>query len=102
MNSLLDDNQDAVIIDPYMGSGSTAIAARLLKHNFIGIDISQEYINMANKRLNNLDIYSDLLNEEKQKHSVRKTFKERKESGGFTGKFRKGLSIINTPISLFD
>lgn len=102
--SLLDDKQDAVIIDPYMGSGSTAIAAKLLKHNFIGIDISKEYINMTNKRLNNLDIYLDLLNEEKQKHFVRKTFKERKELGGFTGKFRKNflLTNINTPISLFD
>lgn len=102
--SLLDDKQDAVIIDPYMGSGSTAIAAKLLKHNFIGIDISKEYINMTNKRLNNLDIYFDLLNEEKQKHFVRKTFKERKELGGFTGKFRKDflLTNINTPISLFD
>lgn len=99
--SLLDDKQNAVIIDPYMGSGSTAIAAKLLKHNFIGIDISKEYINMANKRLDNLDLYSNLLNEEKQRHFVRKTFKERKESGGFTGKFKKDFSL-KSKISLFD
>jgi len=84
-----------------MGSGSTALAAKLLKHNFIGIDISKEYINMANKRLNNLDIHSNLLNEEKQKHFVRKTFKERKKSGSFTGKFKKDFPF-KSRISLFD
>lgn len=93
--SLLDDKERAIVVDPYMGSGSTAIAAKLLNHNFIGIDISQEYINLAKERLNNLGKYKNILNEEKQKHFVRKTFKERKESGSFTGKFKRGTQKIN-------
>ncbi|MFA6524608.1 MAG: site-specific DNA-methyltransferase [Candidatus Paceibacterota bacterium] len=109
--SLLDDKKDAVIIDPYMGSGSTAIAAKLLNHNFIGIDISQEYINLAQERLDNLQRYAELLEEEKKKHIVRKTFKERKEKGEFTGKFKKNsicsinnkkLTTSNILASLFD
>ena len=34
-----------------MGSGSTAIAAKLLDRNFIGYEISEEYIELANIRL---------------------------------------------------
>ncbi|OHB17559.1 MAG: DNA modification methylase [Parcubacteria group bacterium RIFCSPHIGHO2_01_FULL_45_26] len=87
--SLLDDATGGVILDPYMGSGSTAIAAKLLEHNFIGIDISKHYINLANDRLSKLSEYAHFLGEEKQRHFVKTTFKERKELGIFTGKFRK-------------
>lgn len=37
--------------DPYMGTGTTAVAAIEEKRNWIGSEISQEYINIANKRL---------------------------------------------------
>lgn len=40
-----------IVLDPFMGSGSTAIAANLLKRNWIGIDISSEYCNMAEHRI---------------------------------------------------
>lgn len=40
-----------IILDPFMGSGTTAIAARALNRDFIGIDISPEYCEMAEKRL---------------------------------------------------
>ncbi|CCD29270.1 DNA modification methylase-like [Candidatus Glomeribacter gigasporarum BEG34] len=40
-----------VILDPFMGSGTTAMAARKLNRNFIGIDISEEYCIMSEKRL---------------------------------------------------
>lgn len=102
--SLLDEKKGALVIDPYMGSGSTAIAAKLLNHNFLGIDISQTYIDMAKKRLNDLHSHANLIEEEKQKHFVKKTFKERKESGAFTGKFSKSnidIPISKTLLSLF-
>jgi len=41
----------ALICDPFMGSGTTAIAARLLGRRFIGCDISAEYVNLAKARL---------------------------------------------------
>ncbi len=42
-----------VILDPFMGSGTTAIAALNFKRSFIGIDISPEYCVMARKRIKN-------------------------------------------------
>lgn len=44
-------NEGDLIYDPFMGSGTTAKAAHLLKRNWIGSEISQEYADLANKRL---------------------------------------------------
>ena len=40
-----------VILDPFMGSGTTAIAAKLENRSFIGFEISTEYCEIANKRI---------------------------------------------------
>jgi len=40
-----------VVLDPFMGSGTTAVAAVKLDRKFIGFDISEEYCKLANKRL---------------------------------------------------
>jgi len=39
------------ILDPFMGSGTTAIAARSLGRNYYGIDIMQKFVDLANRRL---------------------------------------------------
>lgn len=39
------------VLDPFMGSGTTALAAQLLLRDFIGIELSQKYIEMAEKRI---------------------------------------------------
>jgi site-specific DNA-methyltransferase (adenine-specific) len=39
------------ILDPFMGSGTTAIAAKKLGRDFVGIEISPEYVNLAKQRL---------------------------------------------------
>ena len=43
--------QDGVVLDPFMGCGSTAVAAKQLGRNYIGFDISKEYCDLTNKRL---------------------------------------------------
>lgn len=43
-----------LILDPFMGSGTTAIAAKQLGKNYIGIDISQSYCEKAEERIKNL------------------------------------------------
>lgn len=42
-----------IILDPFMGSGTTAVAAIQLKRNFIGFEISEDYYNIANERIRN-------------------------------------------------
>ena len=41
----------SMAIDPFMGSGTTAKVARALCRKYIGFEISQEYVDLANKRL---------------------------------------------------
>ena len=43
-----------VVLDPFLGSGTTALAAKQLEREYIGIDISKEYCEMATKRLCNV------------------------------------------------
>ena len=43
-----------IVIDPFMGSGTTAIAAIKNNRNFVGYEINEEYINLANNRIENL------------------------------------------------
>lgn len=40
-----------VVLDPFMGSGTSAIAARNLGRSYVGIEMSQEYIDAANVRI---------------------------------------------------
>lgn len=40
-----------LICDPFIGSGTTAVAARNLGRHYIGCDISEEYVAIANQRL---------------------------------------------------
>jgi site-specific DNA-methyltransferase (adenine-specific) len=43
--------KNGVVLDPFVGSGSTGIAALQENQNFIGIDMSQHYIDIAHKRI---------------------------------------------------
>lgn len=48
---LASTNEGDIVLDPFMGSGTTAMATKELKRNFLGFEITQEYIEIANKRL---------------------------------------------------
>jgi len=43
-----------IIIDPFSGAGTTAVVAKKLGRKYLGIEIKQEYIGMANKRINKI------------------------------------------------
>jgi len=46
-------NPGDIVLDPFNGSGTTTKIARQLARDYIGIDISQEYCDIATKRLSN-------------------------------------------------
>lgn len=43
-----------LVFDPFMGTGTTAVACRRLNRNFIGSEVSRDYCFIAEKRLNDL------------------------------------------------
>ena len=43
--------EDDLVLDCFMGSGTTAVACQQLNRDFIGFELEEEYINIANKRL---------------------------------------------------
>jgi len=47
-------NENALIYDPFMGSGTTAKVSKSLNRNYIGSEISSEYCDIAKQRLNTL------------------------------------------------
>ncbi len=44
-------NTDDCVLDPFVGSGTTAAAARKLQRNYVGIEISKDYAEKAKQRL---------------------------------------------------
>jgi DNA modification methylase len=90
----LDKQKNGTVIDPYMGSGTTAIASKLLGHNYIGIDISTHYKDMFAKRLTNINKDKLKFYDEINRHNVKKTFQQRKEEKLFTGKFQNKPEVV--------
>lgn len=53
---------DGIVLDPFSGSGTTAIVASKLGRKFIGIEISKDYVPMSEKRINEeLGMFSPLI-----------------------------------------
>ena len=47
-------NEGDLILDPFMGSGTTAVGSNQFSRNFIGFELNPEYVKIAEKRLNSL------------------------------------------------
>ena len=48
-------NEGELVLDPFMGSGTTAVAAKALGRAFLGFELEREYIEMANLRLKGVE-----------------------------------------------
>jgi len=46
-------NEEDMVLDNCMGSGTTGVACKNLNRNFIGIELDKDYFQMAEKRINN-------------------------------------------------
>ncbi|MDI6758768.1 MAG: site-specific DNA-methyltransferase [Candidatus Omnitrophota bacterium] len=53
-------SKNAVVLDPFIGSGTTAIAAKKLGKNYIGIDANEKYVKISERRIKELDEKPDL------------------------------------------
>jgi len=53
--------ENAIILDPFLGSGTTGVASYNLNRNFIGIEKEQEYVKIAEARLNNVKVQKKLI-----------------------------------------
>lgn len=56
LNQILNISTDEgdTVLDPFCGSGTTCVSAKHLNRKYIGIDISQDAVNLANSRLNEM------------------------------------------------
>jgi len=50
--------ENDIVLDPFLGSGTTAVVAKRLKRNYIGIEIHSEYIEYAKQRLAEIPSYT--------------------------------------------
>jgi len=53
-------NEGDVVLDPYMGSGTTIEAAAKLGRNWIGMDLNEESLTITKKRINSVQVLKDL------------------------------------------
>jgi len=48
---LMSTDENDIVLDPFVGTGTTAIAAKRLGRRFIGIDIDEKYVNITKDKL---------------------------------------------------
>jgi len=51
---LLGSKPQDTVLDPFMGSGTTGVVAKKLNRNFVGIEVSPEYFEISQNRINNI------------------------------------------------
>jgi modification methylase len=64
------------VLDPFMGSGTTAIAAKKNKRNYVGIELSPEYVRLAEKRIAQY-FGDDALDDESDETATLLTYKKK-------------------------
>jgi len=50
----LSSNEGDIILDPYIGSGTTAVACKNINRNYIGFELEEKYIKVIEERLNKI------------------------------------------------
>ena len=65
MERLIKSNVGQIILDPFMGSGTTGVACMNLGRKFIGIEIEPKYFEIACKRIDQSQRQGQLFTPEK-------------------------------------
>ncbi|MCA9904669.1 MAG: site-specific DNA-methyltransferase, partial [Anaerolineae bacterium] len=76
--------EQKVVLDPFCGTGTTLVAAKLLGNRFIGIDVSPDYVQYALRRLEDFEKERSQVQDEISRHRIEDTFAERKKRGTVT------------------
>jgi modification methylase len=61
VNRIISSTRANIILDPFMGSGTTAIAAIINGRKYIGIEIAPQYVALAESRINDYYKSNELL-----------------------------------------
>jgi len=56
IHRIISSTHASLVLDPFMGSGTTALAAKMCGREYIGIEIAPEYIAMANQRIEDYEL----------------------------------------------
>ncbi len=51
---LMSTDEGDIVLDPFMGTGTTAIAAKRLGRNYIGLELDENYVTIAEEKLNKI------------------------------------------------
>ena len=65
-------NEADIVLDPFIGSGTTAEAAVELGRNYVGIDVLPEFVKLSENRLSEIQILFPSIAEKKKKYNVKK------------------------------
>lgn len=49
-----------MVLDPFMGSGTTGVACQSLNRNFVGVEVNEEFFNIAKRRIEHVPIKQSL------------------------------------------
>ena len=61
MNHIINStNENDIILDPFMGSGTTCVAAKRLNRKYIGFEIEEKWFNVAKDRLQGINVRGEV------------------------------------------
>lgn len=74
-------DEKKMVLDPFCGTGTALVAAKLLGHNYVGIDVSPIYAKYSTDRLDGYKSEKAQADEELARHVVTDPFADRKKRG---------------------
>lgn len=71
---LMFSNKDDYVFDPFSGAGTTPVIANKLKRKYAAIDLSQEYVKIAKRKIQEIETWGNVIKDsiKKEKHSFTK------------------------------
>lgn len=65
-----------ICLDPFMGSGTTAVACKMEGFNYVGCELMEEYVKIAEARIDGVVVYDSSID---TKISIQESQREKKE-----------------------